>query len=111
MNRDQDVSPFASLPAPQRAPRAESFLLPMIDQCCRSMEFDVATLIEEAKAEATWTDSYDDAARLLESVPLDSDDFALARQRLHNALEYCLAGEFGAACFELRQLRTALAAL
>jgi hypothetical protein len=85
--------------------------LPIIDQCCRRMEFAVNSLIEEAKAEATWTDSYAEAVQLLESVPLDTGEFELARQRLWNALDYCCEGEFGAACFELRQLRSQLSAL
>ena len=90
---------------------AQAFTLPLVDQCCRRMEFAVGALIEEAKAEATWTESYADANELLESVPLDSDEFEIARQRLRNALSYCGEGEFGAACFELRQLRNQLAAL
>jgi hypothetical protein len=85
--------------------------LPIVDQCCRRMEFAVGKLIEDAKAEAAWTESYLEAAALLESVPLDTKEFAIAGQRLENALHYCLDGEFGAACFELRQLRSQLAAL
>jgi hypothetical protein len=92
-------------------PFGQNLPVPIIDECCRQMEFAVRELIEEAKSEATWTQSYDEAARLLESVPLDSEDFAVANKRLRNALRYCLGGEFGAACFELRQLRSQLAAL
>ncbi|MCI0333164.1 MAG: hypothetical protein L0228_08075 [Planctomycetes bacterium] len=92
-------------------PPAQAFTLPIVDQCCRRMEFAVKALIEEAKAEATWTESYAEATELLESVPLSSGAFELARQRLRNALDYCCEGEFGAACFELRRLRNQLAAL
>ena len=92
-------------------PLAQPFAMPLVDQCCRRMEYAVRELIEEAKSEATWTESYHQAAKLLESVPLDSEDFAVAQQRLQNALDYCFGGEFGAACFELRQLRSQLAAL
>jgi hypothetical protein len=111
MNADSHAGPFA--PHAQFHPRqiAESFPHPIIDQCCRRMESAVANLLGEALAEATWSESYDDALHLLESVPLDSEDFALARHRLQNAFDYCLDGEFGAACFELRQLRSLLAAL
>ena len=92
-------------------PTVQPFALPLVDQCCRRMEFAVSVLIADAKAEAAWTESYDEAAKLLESVPLGTKEFAIAQQRLRNALRYCYDGEFGAACFELRQLRSQLAAL
>lgn len=96
---------------PMHAFHHQPFALPLVDQYCRRLEQAVNTLIEQAKAEATWTDSFTEAAQLLESIPLDSKEFAMANRHLSNALEYCLDGEFGAACFELRQLRTLLAAL
>jgi hypothetical protein len=92
-------------------PTQQPITLSIVDQCCRRMEFAVRGLIEEAKRETTWSESYIDAAILLESVPFCSGEFELAHQRLWNALDYCSEGEFGAACFELRQLRNQLAAL
>jgi hypothetical protein len=89
----------------------QPFTLPIVDQCCRRMEFALRGLIEEAKREATWDESYIEALELLESVPFCTHEFELARQRLWNAFDYCGEGEFGAACFELRQLRNQLAAL
>ncbi len=85
--------------------------MPIVDQCCRRLELAVSVLLEEAKAEATWTETYAEALRLLDSIPFDTGEFTIAQQHLHNALDYCLAGEFGAACFELRQLRSQLAEL
>jgi hypothetical protein len=85
--------------------------LPIVDQCCRRLESAVSVLLEEAKAEATWTESYAEALKLLDSIPFDAGEFAIAQRHLRNALDYCFAGEFGAACFELRQLRSQLAEL
>jgi hypothetical protein len=90
---------------------AALYPLPLVDECCRQLESAVGVLLEEAKAEATWTESYGEALKLLDSVPLGAGEFAVAQQHLHNALDYCLDGEFGAACFELRQLRSQLAEL
>ena len=45
------------------------------------------------------------ARRRLESLPMASAEFALARVRLGNVEAYASAGEWGAAAFELRRLR------
>jgi hypothetical protein len=45
---------------------------------------------------------------LLECLPLDSTEFALAVKRLANARHYLQTGEFGAARYELRLLRGSL---
>jgi hypothetical protein len=45
------------------------------------------------------------ARRRLESLPLASAEFALARLRLSNIEAYGSAGEWGAAAFELRRLQ------
>jgi hypothetical protein len=46
--------------------------------------------------------------RLLEALPLDSTEFALAVNRLANARHYLEIGEYGAARYELRLLRRSL---
>jgi hypothetical protein len=46
---------------------------------------------------------------LLEAFPLDTTGFGLAVNRLSNAWHYLIAGECGAARFELRLLRRGLA--
>ena len=45
-------------------------------------------------------------SRLLEALPLSSEEFATAVNRLDNARHYLAAGEGGAARFELRLLRS-----
>lgn len=49
-----------------------------------------------------------EASLLLESLPLTSDEFGLAANRLRNAHRYFTSGEFGAAAWELRTLRSTL---
>jgi hypothetical protein len=49
------------------------------------------------KAEATWTESYAEALKLLDSIPLDTGEFAIDQQHLRNALDYCVAEELGGA--------------
>lgn len=93
------------------APAAHLFPLPLAEQRCRWMEAALALLIEDAKAEAASTDSFTEVATLLETVPLATDDFSTARLHLQNAQLYCHEKEFGAACFELRQLRSRIDAL
>jgi hypothetical protein len=45
---------------------------------------------------------------LLEALPLDTTEFGLAMNRLANARHYVVAGEFGAAQYELRLVRRSL---
>ncbi len=41
---------------------------------------------------------------LLNALPLDTEEFALAGNRLRNAARYLTSGERGAACYELKLL-------
>lgn len=50
-------------------------------------------------------DDLDEARLLLESVPLSTDEFSLACNRLRNADRFEGSGERGAANWELRTLR------
>jgi hypothetical protein len=111
MTENQPLNRQTAVPPHAIGPSGPVYSLPIIAQCMRRMEFAVGRLIDEAKAEATWTESYVEAAELLESIPFATGEFELAHHRLQNALDYCGRGEFGAACFELRQLRNQLAAL
>ena len=45
------------------------------------------------------------ALEVLESLPLATADYAIAKARLNNAHHYARAGEWGAADFELRMIR------
>jgi hypothetical protein len=75
------------------------------------MEAAIWGLIDDAKSETIWPDSYIDAEALLESVPLATDEFLAAKLHLRNAQNYLRDKEFGAACFELRQVRSQIDAL
>jgi hypothetical protein len=85
--------------------------LSVVEQCCRWIEAAIGSLIEETKTEKACMDSYAIAAMLLESVPLPTDEFLLAKLRLMNARIYARNHEFGAASFELRQLRRQIESL
>lgn len=73
------------------------------------MERTVDLLIQKAKVGELWPDVYERALAVLESLPLPTSEFDLASRRLRNALAYAASGEFGAAAFELRMLRSQLA--
>jgi hypothetical protein len=75
------------------------------------LELSVELLIARSKVGDYSAAGYTDAARLLESVPLTTSTFENARRRMANAAAYSEQGEFGAAAFELRAVRGALAAL
>jgi hypothetical protein len=68
----------------------------------------IDVMIGQTKIGQTWVEGYKEIARLLETVPLGSNDFNLAKLRLKHALDYCKRGEYGAAAFELRLIRTHL---
>ena len=73
------------------------------------MHRTVDLLIEKSKASEYWPEFYVCAVGVLESLPLATDEFALAAKRLQNAHEYSTQWEFRAAAFELRMLRGQLA--
>mgnify|MGYP001214698292 CR=1 FL=1 len=50
-------------------------------------------------------DDLDRAGLLLETLPLSTEEFSLASNRLWNAGRYVKSGEYGAAHWELRTLR------
>lgn len=50
-------------------------------------------------------DGLEEANLLLETLPLSTDEFGLARNRLWNAGRFVRSGEYGAANWELRTLR------
>jgi hypothetical protein len=68
------------------------------------LEACVKLLICQASSGQTWRGGYEEAGRFLESVPLATNEYNLAKLRLKNALDYCRLREFGAAMFELRAL-------
>lgn len=52
---------------------------------------------------------FEQAREVLDSLPLTTEEFCVAINRLANAQRYLLIGERGAACFELRLLLRSLA--
>ena len=64
----------------------------------------VETLLEQTFDSIVSAPEWDELEELLESFPLPTAQFALAMNRLNNARNYFVAGEPGAARFELRLL-------
>jgi len=52
--------------------------------------------------------NFEELRLLLEALPLDTEEFGLAVNRLANAWQYVESGEYGAAGYELRLLRRSL---
>jgi hypothetical protein len=77
-----------------------------LQQRMRLMELCVEVLIGQTKIFKLWEEGYQETARFLQTLPLTTSEFDLARLRLENALRYCRRREFGAAAFELRALRS-----
>ena len=50
------------------------------------------------------TDAFDDTHRILEALPLTSNDFSVSSRRLSNTRHYHEIGENGAAIYELNLL-------
>jgi hypothetical protein len=82
-----------------------------VQQRLRILELCVEVLIGQTKLGMFWLGGYEEANRFLESIPLATYEFNLAKVRLKNAFDYCQRGEFGAAAFELRALRGNLQSL
>ena len=68
----------------------------------------LAALLGEVSETAPPAASFDAAQAALEALPLSTEEFATARNRLGNARSYADAGEYGAARFELRLLARSL---
>jgi hypothetical protein len=64
--------------------------------------------IEKAKRGLGFAQEMDEAGLLLASLPLTTEEFGLASNRLRNANRYVMSGEFGAATWELGTLRKVL---
>ncbi len=63
---------------------------------------------ENAKRGLAFTQEAAEASFLLETLPLTTEEFGLANNRLQNANRYSTSGELGAARWELVMLRKAL---
>ncbi len=82
------------------------------DICLQAVE-RIETLHERLKRDTNPTDAYEDAFAevqlILSALPLNTDEFALAGNRLRNAAKYLKSGERGAARYELKLLSRKLA--
>ncbi len=105
-----DLSSHSRLPAPRSAPRSAPLPAPLP----RPLERIVDILLR-AGASLRRGNKVDDELLqirgLLESLPLPTDEFGLACNRLHNAARYARSGETGAANWELVTLRKSLSRL
>jgi hypothetical protein len=81
------------------------------EQVLRVLKLSVAILIARTKIRDFWAEGFEDAATLLDAVPLATSRFDSAKSHLANANVYCRQIEFGAATFELRALRGRLQSL
>ena len=100
----------------QRTPAARRAQLPTVEHFGT---IDVSTLFhqtttllndlaEKVAAHRSTTNHFDHAEATLELLPLATDEYTVARHRLHNAVHYQHEGEFGAAKFELRLMARSL---
>ena len=73
----------------------------------------IETLHVRLKRDTNPADTYEDAFAevqlILDALPLNTDEFALAGNRLRNAARYLKSGDRGAACYELKLLSRNLA--
>lgn len=61
-------------------------------------------MVNDVRSGRLTVSHFNDASQLLESLPLATDEFALARTRLTNACWYCCSNELGASAWEIRTL-------
>jgi len=87
---------------------AERGIVNDIDLRLRRMCHLIDDLIHQAELGRIVVDDYADATNAIETLPLATDEFQLARLRLGNSFTYCRKREFGAAVFEMRLLRNQL---
>lgn len=78
------------------------------DKVWNSAEQSVSRLLNVIKASLAIRDHFQNAFYCLERLPLSTEEFANAKKRLHNALEYCESRERGAAVFEINLLYRSL---
>lgn len=83
---------------------AEGYVSPLLERVL-VMDRVVDLLLQTAKARIHWPEFYAKAVGVLASLALATDEYDLAFARLLNAKRYASRDEFGAATFELRQLR------
>jgi hypothetical protein len=71
----------------------------------------ISRAIRRLRDQAVQSNYTEELAPQLETLPLTSDDFALANARLRNAERYLRGSEAGAALWELKTLQSQLRAV
>lgn len=89
MVADQQMPVFTSVPETVRHIQMEALR-------------NTVVLADALRRRQAKIEQFIDVERLLVALPMASDDFALARARLRNAVRYYDGGEVGAAGYELR---------
>ena len=74
------------------------------NRACQSLD----GLLNQGFRQGNAAQAFEEIRDLLEALPLNSEEFALAVNRLASALQYHQSGEHGAARYELRLLRRSL---
>lgn len=64
--------------------------------------------VEKGKKGLAFFQEIADARKFLDSLPFATGEYGLAKNRLGNAHRYLISGEFGAAIWELSNLRRGL---
>lgn len=85
---------------------------PVIDdtylQAVRQVETLIAFLKNNRRLDETLGEVLSDTRMILDALPLSRDDYAIAGNRLGNAVRYLKSNERGAACYELNLLYRSL---
>lgn len=78
--------------------------LSIVDQAWQQAASAIGQARKAVESGARLKSSFEWARTALESLPISQQEFALAKNRLHNAESYYSHGETGAAVFELNLL-------
>jgi hypothetical protein len=103
MSATHTAAPSVRFPAP----KAEPASLPVKQLLKKAIE----RAIEKIKNNVRINHEVDQARALLESMPLTTEEFGHANNRLRNANRYVNSSEFGAASWELATLAKLLSRL
>jgi hypothetical protein len=76
--------------------------LETLDSTCQSVLKSFADLLRLANATKAVQADFDNVLGLLETLPLSTSEYGVARLRLDNANRYRMASEHGAAAWEIR---------
>ena len=87
----------------------EQLNAPAIEEIVLELVQGLDGLIDDLTRGISPLDAFDEVRMILESLPLTTDEFCVASNRLKNAQRYVASSELGAACYELTMLSRSLA--